>query len=134
MHPDYYYKYLKLFKENSYELNGLNITIHKEMPKNWPSNLKKIKKYVFRHSLARETTGEDYPKDTAYQITIPNTVIQWIDKTNCLLVFLRDYESAPSGTSQSPASSSPAASTDSGTLLAHSLSRRHRWCYARILM
>ena len=46
--------------------------------------------------MARETTGEDYPKDTAYQITIPNTVIQWIDKTNCLLVFLRDYESAPS--------------------------------------
>ena len=93
-HPNYAYR--QLFKENSYELDGLTITVHKETPKNWPSNIKKIKKYTFRHSMAREVTGEDYPKDTAYQITIPNTVIQWIDKNNCLLVFHRDYESASS--------------------------------------
>ena len=93
-HPNYAYR--QLFKENSYELDGLTITVHKETPKNWPSNIKKIKKYTFRHSMAREVTGEVYPKDTAYQITIPNTVIQWIDKNNCLLVFHRDYESASS--------------------------------------
>ena len=85
--------FINLFKAPTIEQDGFTFAFRYPKPKNLPAKLKDIKRYTFRHQLARQYSGETYSYTTAYQINLPISVIQWIDENNCLLMFIRDYNS-----------------------------------------